>query len=168
MGASGCGKSTCIQILQRLYDSVEGAISLDGTNIKFLNLKWLRDQIGIVGQEPTLFNYTIRENILMGNEKATESEIVQACKDANAHDFIMNLPNRYETMVGERGTQLSGGQKQRVAIARALVRNPSILLLDEATSALDNTSERVVQEVLKRASNGRTTIVVAHRISTIR
>ena len=135
--------------------------------MKELNVKWLRSQIGVVSQEPVLFDTTIAENIRYGREDATLDEIMQAAKDANAHDFISSLPKGYDTSVGERGTQLSGGQKQRVAIARALVSNPRILLLDEATSALDTESESVVQEALDKAREGRTTIVIAHRLSTI-
>jgi ATP-binding cassette subfamily B (MDR/TAP) protein 1 len=168
VGASGCGKSTCIQLLQRFYDPLEGRITIDGHDVKNLNLGWLREQIGIVSQEPCLFGVTIGENIRYGRDGVTQEEVENAAKEANAHDFIMRLPLRYETKVGERGTQLSGGQKQRIAIARALVRNPKILLLDEATSALDTRSESVVQTALEKASRGRTTIIVAHRLSTIR
>ncbi|CAG7833559.1 unnamed protein product [Allacma fusca] len=142
VGSSGCGKSTCLQLLQRFYDPDEGSIFVDDLNIKDLKLNWYRDQLGVVSQEPVLFNTTIAENV--------------------------RLPQKYDTMVGERGAQLSGGQKQRIAIARALIRNPSILLLDEATSALDTQSEAVVQEALDRASEGRTTLIVAHRLSTVR
>jgi len=142
-------------------------ITIDGHNIQDLNLKWLRSKIGVVSQEPVLFNTTITENIRYGEETATMAQIEAAAKNANAHNFIMQLPDGYNTYVGERGTQLSGGQKQRIAIARALVRDPKILLLDEATSALDTQSEKVVQEALDKAREGRTTIVIAHRLSTI-
>merc|ERR1719233_285283 len=168
VGSSGCGKSTCIQLAQRFYDPESGSVEIDGTNVKELNIGWLRDQIGVVGQEPVLFDLSIKENIRLGNLNATDDEIEQACKEANAYDFIMKLPNTFNTTVGEGGTQLSGGQKQRIAIARALVSNPKILLLDEATSALDTESEKVVQTALDNARAGRTTIVVAHRLSTIR
>ncbi|XP_065929444.1 ATP-dependent translocase ABCB1 isoform X3 [Magallana gigas] len=168
VGSSGCGKSTIIQLLQRFYDPEEGEVCLDNNNIKSLNLKWLRTHIGIVSQEPVLFATTIAENIRFGKEDVSDEEMIAACKMANAHDFIETLPNKYETLVGERGAQMSGGQKQRIAIARALVKDPKILLLDEATSALDTESESVVQEALDKASAGRTTIVVAHRLSTIK
>jgi ATP-binding cassette subfamily B (MDR/TAP) protein 1 len=168
VGPSGCGKSTVIQLVQRFYDPAEGQVLVDGHDVKKLNVHWLRKHIGVVSQEPILFATTIMENIRYGNEDVTEEQIRQAARQANAHDFIMNLPQKYNTLVGERGAQLSGGQKQRIAIARALVRNPKILLLDEATSALDAESEKVVQSALDRARQGRTTIVVAHRLSTIR
>ncbi|XP_037914753.1 ATP-dependent translocase ABCB1 isoform X2 [Hermetia illucens] len=168
VGSSGCGKSTCIQLIQRFYDPISGEITLDETNIKDLDVNWLRERIGVVGQEPVLFGTTVYENIRYGKEDATKEEIEIAAKAANAHVFIKKLPNGYETPVGERGAQLSGGQKQRIAIARALVRNPDILLLDEATSALDTASEAKVQAALEKASEGRTTIIVAHRLSTIR
>lgn len=168
VGGSGCGKSTCIQLLQRFYDPEQGQVLLDGHDLKDLNVAWLRSNIGVVGQEPVLFGTTIAENIRYGKLGATDEEIVSAAKEANAHDFIMKLQNGYDTMVGERGAQMSGGQKQRIAIARALVRSPNILLLDEATSALDTRSEARVQAALDRASQGRTTIIVAHRLSTIR
>ncbi|VDM52824.1 unnamed protein product [Angiostrongylus costaricensis] len=142
VGPSGCGKSTSIQLIERFYDPV-------------------------AGQEPVLFNYSIRENIAYGMENATASEIEEAAKLANAHDFIAKLPKGYDTVVGEGGSMLSGGQKQRVAIARAVIRNPKILLLDEATSALDTESEKVVQEALERARKGRTCVMVAHRLSSI-
>ncbi|KAM4030758.1 ATP-dependent translocase ABCB1-like isoform 2-T3 [Anomaloglossus baeobatrachus] len=168
VGSSGCGKSTTIQLLQRFYDPLAGEVTVDGHDVRTLNVKWLRENIGVVSQEPVLFGTTIRENIRYGREDVTEGEIIQATKEANAFDFISKLPDGLDTMVGERGAQLSGGQKQRIAIARALVRNPKILLLDEATSALDTQSERIVQNALDKARAGRTTIVIAHRLSTIR
>ncbi|NXV68530.1 MDR1 protein, partial [Molothrus ater] len=168
VGASGCGKSTTVQLLQRFYDPDQGEITLDGRDIRTLNIKWLRENIGIVSQEPVLFATTIAENIRYGREDISDAEIEQAAKEANAFDFISRLPDKFNTMVGERGAQLSGGQKQRIAIARALARNPKILLLDEATSALDTQSESIVQAALDKARAGRTTIVIAHRLSTIR
>ena len=197
VGPSGCGKSTTVQLIQRFYDVDAGQvnvvtegdtctyrgcrfytssdsstctplqITLDGRDIRSLNLKWLRSNIGVVSQEPVLFDTTIAENIRYGKEGATMEEIEAAAKNANAHNFISQLPDGYNTHVGERGAQLSGGQKQRIAIARALVRNPKVLLLDEATSALDTESEKTVQDALDKAREGRTTIVIAHRLSTI-
>ena len=168
VGTSGCGKSTTIQLLQRFYDPLDGKVCIDGNDVKDLHLGWMRSQIGVVGQEPVLFGTTIAENIRYGRKGVTQEEVEKAAKEANAHDFIRRLPQKYETMVGERGAQLSGGQKQRIAIARALVRNPKILLLDEATSALDTQSEAVVQKALDKARLGRTTIIVAHRLTTIK
>lgn len=169
VGESGSGKSTVISLLQRFYDPDSGLITLDGIEIQKLNVKWLREQMGLVSQEPILFNDTIRANIAYGKETdATEAEILAAAELANAHNFISGLQQGYETQVGERGIQLSGGQKQRVAIARAIVKCPKILLLDEATSALDSESEKIVQDALDRVRSGRTTIVVAHRLSTIK
>ncbi|NXM26526.1 MDR1 protein, partial [Oxyruncus cristatus] len=168
VGSSGCGKSTTVQLLQRFYDPDQGEITLDGRDIRTLNVKWLRENIGIVSQEPVLFATTIAENIRYGREDISDAEIERAAKEANAFDFISKLPDKFNTMVGERGAQLSGGQKQRIAIARALARNPKILLLDEATSALDTQSESIVQAALDKARAGRTTIVIAHRLSTIR
>ncbi|XP_050174693.1 ATP-binding cassette sub-family B member 5 [Myiozetetes cayanensis] len=168
VGSSGCGKSTTVQLLQRFYDPEQGEITLDGRDIRTLNVKWLRENIGIVSQEPVLFAATIAENIRYGREDISDAEIERAAKEANAFDFISRLPDKFNTMVGERGAQLSGGQKQRIAIARALARNPKILLLDEATSALDTQSESIVQAALDKARAGRTTIVIAHRLSTIR
>ncbi|XP_074938856.1 ATP-dependent translocase ABCB1-like isoform X2 [Phalacrocorax aristotelis] len=168
VGGSGCGKSTTVQLIQRFYDPKEGTVTIDGQDIKTLNVRYLREIIGVVNQEPMLFATTIAENIRYGREDITMEEIEKATKEANAYDFIMKLPNKFETVVGERGAQLSGGQKQRIAIARALVRNPKILLLDEATSALDTESESVVQAALDKAREGRTTVVVAHRLSTVR
>ncbi|XP_023776043.1 multidrug resistance protein 1 isoform X1 [Cyanistes caeruleus] len=168
VGGSGCGKSTTVQLIQRFYDPKEGTVTIDGQDIKTLNVRYLREVIGVVNQEPVLFATTIAENIRYGREDVTMEEIEKATKEANAYDFIMKLPKKFETVVGERGAQLSGGQKQRIAIARALVRNPKILLLDEATSALDTESESVVQAALDKAREGRTTVVVAHRLSTVR
>ncbi|KAJ1279479.1 hypothetical protein BS78_04G159900 [Paspalum vaginatum] len=168
VGRSGSGKSTAIALLERFYDPSAGEVALDGVDIRRLRLKWLRAQMGLVSQEPAMFAMSVRENILFGEEGATAEEVVAAAKAANAHTFISQLPQGYDTQVGERGAQMSGGQKQRIAIARAILRSPKILLLDEATSALDTESERVVQEALDVASKGRTTIVVAHRLSTIR
>ncbi|XWS62178.1 hypothetical protein CRYUN_Cryun07bG0188800 [Craigia yunnanensis] len=168
VGGSGSGKSTVISLIERFYEPLAGEILLDGNNIRELDLKWLRQQIGLVNQEPALFATTIKENILYGKDDATLDEITRAAKLSDAIAFINNLPDRFETQVGERGIQLSGGQKQRIAISRAIVKNPSILLLDEATSALDAESEKSVQEALDRVMVGRTTIVVAHRLSTIR
>ncbi|NWH15512.1 MDR1 protein, partial [Grus americana] len=143
VGGSGCGKSTTVQLIQRFYDPKEGMVTIDGQDIKTLNVRYLREIIGVVNQEPVLFATTIAENIRYGREDVTMEEIEKATKEANAYEFIMKLPNKFETVVGERGAQLSGGQKQRIAIARALVRNPKILLLDEATSALDTESESI-------------------------
>ncbi|EFB22674.1 hypothetical protein PANDA_001850, partial [Ailuropoda melanoleuca] len=168
VGNSGCGKSTTVQLLQRLYDPDEGRISIDGQDIRTFNVRYLREIIGVVSQEPVLFSTTIAENIRYGRGNVTMDEIKKAVKEANAYDFIMKLPQKFDTLVGDRGAQLSGGQKQRIAIARALVRNPKILLLDEATSALDTESEAEVQAALDKAREGRTTIVIAHRLSTIR
>ncbi|XP_011902301.1 PREDICTED: bile salt export pump isoform X4 [Cercocebus atys] len=168
VGPSGAGKSTALQLIQRLYDPCEGMVTVDGHDIRSLNIQWLRDQIGIVEQEPVLFSTTIAENIRYGREDATMEDIVQAAKEANAYNFIMDLPQQFDTLVGEGGGQMSGGQKQRVAIARALIRNPKILLLDMATSALDNESEAMVQEALSKIQHGHTIISVAHRLSTVK
>ncbi|XP_077253087.1 putative multidrug resistance protein [Tasmannia lanceolata] len=168
VGGSGSGKSTVIALLERFYDPIKGDILLDGVNIRKLQLKWWRSQMGLVSQEPVLFATSIRENILFGNETASMDLVVSAAKAANAHDFIVKLPDGYETQVGQFGAQMSGGQKQRIAIARAILKDPKILLLDEATSALDAESERVVQSALDQASVGRTTIIIAHRLSTLR
>ncbi|XLR12599.1 hypothetical protein S83_040537 [Arachis hypogaea] len=168
VGSSGSGKSTVVSLIERFYDPSSGQVLLDGNDVKSLKLKWLRQQIGLVSQEPALFATTIRENILLGRSDADQVEIEEAARVANAHSFIIKLPEGYETQVGERGLQLSGGQKQRIAIARAMLKNPAILLLDEATSALDSESEKLVQEALDRFMIGRTTLVIAHRLSTIR
>ncbi|XP_020593545.1 ABC transporter B family member 11-like [Phalaenopsis equestris] len=169
VGESGSGKSTAIALLQRFYDPDSGHILLDAIKLQKFKLRWLRQQMGLVSQEPVMFNDTIRANIAYGKEgKATEAEIVAAAEAANAHKFICSLQQGYDTMVGERGIQLSGGQKQRIAISRAIVKDPKILLLDEATSALDAESERIVQDALDRVMVNRTTVVVAHRLTTIK
>ncbi|OVA08306.1 ABC transporter [Macleaya cordata] len=168
VGPSGGGKSTTFALIERFYDPTQGMISLDGHDLRTLQVKWLRDQIGMVGQEPVLFATTILENVMMGHQNATKKEAVSACIAANAHNFISALPQGYDTQVGERGIQLSGGQKQRIALARAMVKNPRILLLDEPTSALDPESEALVQQAIDKISIGRTTLVIAHRLSTVR
>ncbi|WZY85665.1 hypothetical protein YC2023_032049 [Brassica napus] len=168
VGGSGSGKSTVISLIERFYEPTSGAVLLDGSDIKELDIKWLRGHIGLVSQEPALFATTIRENIMYGKDDATDEEIGRAAKLSEAFSFINNLPEGFETQVGERGIQLSGGQKQRIAISRAILKNPSILLLDEATSALDAESEKSVQEALEGVMVGRTTVVVAHRLSTVR
>jgi len=168
VGPSGCGKSSVIALIQRFYDPTSGRVTIDGKDIRKYNLKSLRRHIAVVPQEPCLFATTIYENIAYGHESATEAEIIEAATLSNAHKFISSLPDGYKTFVGERGVQLSGGQKQRIAIARAFVRKAELMLLDEATSALDAESERSVQEALERACSGKTTIIVAHRLSTIR
>jgi len=169
VGSSGAGKSTIVSLLQRFYDVSDGKIKIDGHDIRELDLKYLRQQIGYVQQEPQLFGLSIRENVCYGVERdVLDDELETVCREANAHDFISKWPDKYETLVGERGVKLSGGQKQRLAIARALLVNPRILLLDEATSALDSESEHLVQEAINKAVVGRTVVIVAHRLSTIR
>lgn len=167
VGMSGGGKSTIISLIPRFYDVLGGAITIDGEDIRELTIASLRKHIGIVQQDNVLFSDSIKENILMGNPQATDEEVIAAAKAANAHDFIMEFPNGYDTLVGERGVKLSGGQKQRVAIARVFLKNPPILILDEATSALDLESEALIQESLQRLAHNRTTLIVAHRLSTI-
>ncbi|KHJ75177.1 ABC transporter, ATP-binding protein, partial [Oesophagostomum dentatum] len=167
VGPSGCGKSTSIQLIERFYDPVVGKVLFDDEDARHINLQHLRSHISLVGQEPVLFNYSIRDNIAYGMENPSDAEIEAAAMLANAHGFITKLPAGYNTIVGEKGGMLSGGQKQRIAIARAVIRNPKILLLDEATSALDTESEKIVQEALERAREGRTCIVIAHRLSSI-
>ena len=168
VGPSGSGKTTLVGLLPRLWDVTSGAIRLDGHDVRGLTTASLREQIGLVAQEAVLFGGTVRDNIRYGRLDATDAEIEAAARAANAHDFITALPDGYETLVGDRGSRLSGGQRQRIAIARAILKDPPILLLDEATSSLDNESERLVQEALERLEEGRTTIIVAHRLSTIR
>lgn len=168
VGPSGGGKTTLCSLLPRFYDVTEGAITIDGKDVRDVTLKSLRSAIGIVQQDVYIFAGSIRDNIAYGKPDATDSEIMEAARNANIHEFIMSLDNGYDSYVGERGTRLSGGQKQRIAIARVFLKNPQILILDEATSALDNESERYIQTSLERLSKDRTTIVVAHRLSTIR
>lgn len=167
VGMSGGGKSSLVSLIPRFYDVTEGAILLDGTDIRNFKVRSLRDKIGMVLQDSILFSQSIKANILLGKPGATEEEVYDAAKAANAHDFILNLPNGYDTQVGERGVKLSGGQKQRIAIARVFLKNPPILVLDEATSALDLESEHLIQEALDKLAKDRTTFIVAHRLSTI-
>jgi subfamily B ATP-binding cassette protein MsbA len=168
VGPSGAGKSTIFNLIPRFYDPTQGSVSMDGVDVKSMTQQSLREAIGIVPQETLLFGGTIYENIRYGRLNATESEIISAAKAANAHDFIIGLPDGYQTIVGERGIRLSGGQRQRVAIARALLKDPRVLLLDEATSSLDSESEHEVQEALARLMQNRTTVIIAHRLSTVR
>lgn len=168
VGPSGAGKSTLVSMLLRFYDPTEGSITIDGHNANSYDLEHLRNQMAIVPQEVILFGGTIRENIAYGNPEASEEEVMEAAKKANAHEFIMSFPEGYDTLVGERGIQLSGGQRQRIAIARAVLKDPVILILDEATSSLDSESERLVQEALDTLMEGRTSVIIAHRLSTIR
>ena len=168
VGPSGAGKSTILNLLPRFYDPTHGEVRIDGHDVRGVTQASLRHHIGIVPQETILFGGTIRENILYGRLDASEAEMMDAARAANAHDFIMGFPNQYDTLVGERGMNLSGGQRQRIAIARAILKDPTILLLDEATSSLDNESEGLVQEALDRLMQNRTTVIVAHRLSTIK
>ena len=168
VGGSGVGKTTLINLLLRFYDPTEGAILIDGEDIKNFKLRSLREKIGLVTQEPILFNDTIRNKIAYGKQEATGEEIKEAARVANIHHFIEGLENGYGTVIGERGATLSGGEKQRIAIARAILKDPPILILDEATSNLDSASEKLVQEALNRIMKKRTSFVIAHRLSTIR
>lgn len=168
VGPSGAGKTTIASLLPRFYNCNDGCIRIDGVDISTVTLDSLREQVGIVPQETMLFNGSVYENILYGNLSATKEQVIEAAKAANAHEFIMKLPNGYDTMLGDRGMNLSGGQRQRISIARAILKNPRILILDEATSALDTESERLVQEALDRLMLGRTAFVIAHRLSTIK
>ncbi|KAJ6753136.1 ABC TRANSPORTER B FAMILY MEMBER 15 [Salix koriyanagi] len=169
VGQSGSGKSTIIGLIERFYDPLKGTVKIDGRDIRSYSLRSLRRCIALVSQEPALFSGTIKENIIYGasSDEINESEIIEAAKAANAHDFISGLKDGYDTWCGDRGVQVSGGQKQRIAIARAILRNPAILLSDEATSALDSRSEKAVQEAIEHVMVGRTSVVVAHRLSTI-
>jgi ATP-binding cassette subfamily B protein/subfamily B ATP-binding cassette protein MsbA len=168
VGQSGSGKSTMVDLIPRYYDVERGEITIDGVNVKDMKVKSLRGLIGNVNQEAILFNDSFYNNITFGVENATMEQVIEAAKIANAHDFIMETENGYDTNVGDRGCRLSGGQRQRISIARAILKNPPILILDEATSALDTESERLVQEALERLMKTRTTIAIAHRLSTIK
>jgi len=167
VGPSGAGKSTLAQLLSRFYDPDEGRILVDGRDLRELDPRWLRRQIGVVSQEPILFSGTVADNVRYGRPDASDAEVEAAARAANAHEFVARFPDGYATRVGERGVQLSGGQKQRVAIARAVLKDPRVLVLDEATSALDAESEHLVQEALERLMRGRTTLIIAHRLSTV-
>jgi subfamily B ATP-binding cassette protein MsbA len=167
VGPSGAGKSTLIQLLHRFYDPTDGRIEIDGIDIKTVQRASLYRQVGLVPQETILFGGSIKENIHYGKLDATDGEIIEAAKSANAHGFITAFPKGYDTIVGEKGINLSGGQRQRIAIARAILKNPRLLILDEATSSLDNESEAAIQEALDRLMEGRTTFVIAHRLTTI-
>ena len=167
-GHSGAGKSTLINLICRFYDVEDGAVLIDGHDIRDVTLKSLRDQIGVVLQDPFLFNGPIAENIAYGNPNASLDQVVSAAKAANAHEFILKLPDSYDTPVGERGVRLSGGERQRISIARAILRNPRILILDEATSSMDTETEAQIQEALHRLIQGRTTFAIAHRLSTLK
>jgi ABC-type multidrug transport system fused ATPase/permease subunit len=168
VGPSGVGKTTVANLIPRFYDVVDGAITLDGCDLRDLTLKSIREQISIVLQDVFLFNGTARENILFGGKDAAEEDMVRAAKIANAHEFIIQLPNGYDTLIGERGVKLSGGQKQRLAIARAVLKDAPILILDEATSSVDTETEMLIQQALEKLMVGKTVIVIAHRLSTIR
>jgi ATP-binding cassette subfamily B protein len=168
VGSTGSGKSTLVKLLLRFYELHSGTITLDGIDIREINLTDLRKSIGLVSQDVFLFHGTVKENIAYGNNTATESQIIEAALIAEAHEFILNLPQGYETIVGERGQKLSGGQRQRIAIARAVLKNPPILILDEATSAVDNETEAAIARSLEKITQNRTTIAIAHRLSTIR
>ena len=167
VGSSGAGKSSIINLIPRFYDATEGGISIDGTRIEELSLESLRDQISYVGQEITLFNDTIFNNIFYGDIDTSEEDVYEAAKKANAHQFIESFPDGYKTVIGDNGTLLSGGQKQRIAIARAILKNSPFLILDEATSALDSESERLITDAIANLKEGKTTITIAHRLSTV-
>jgi ATP-binding cassette subfamily B protein len=168
LGATGSGKSSVINLIPRFYDPTEGRITVDGHDLRQVKLTTLRDQIGIVLQETTLFAATIRENIAFGHPDATDAEIIAAAQAAQAHEFITGMPDGYDTVVGERGVTLSGGQKQRIAIARALLKDPRLLILDDATASVDTATERQIQTALARLMQGRTSFVIAQRLSTVR
>ncbi len=167
-GPSGAGKTTLINLLGRFYDVTEGSISIDGHDIRDVKIKSLREQIGVVLQNPFLFRGSIADNIAYSKPGASRAEVVAAAKAANAHDFVTGFPDGYDTMVGERGTGISGGEKQRISIARAILKNPRILILDEATSSVDTETESLIQAAMERLVEGRTTFAIAHRLSTLR
>jgi subfamily B ATP-binding cassette protein MsbA len=167
VGPSGAGKTTLVNLIPRFYDPTAGCITIDGYDVRHVQMRSLREQIGIVPQETALFSGNVRDNILYGKLDATPGEVEAAARAANAHGFILELAEGYDTLVGERGVKLSGGQRQRIAIARAILKNPRVLILDEATSSLDSESEQAVQEALQRLMQARTTFVIAHRLSTI-
>lgn len=167
VGPSGSGKSTLINLIPRLYDVLEGSVRFDGIDVRQLDLGFLRDQVGVVTQDTYLFNGTVRENLLYAKPDATQKELVEACKKANIHDFITNQPEGYDTVVGNRGLKLSGGEKQRISIARVLLKNPVVLIFDEATSSLDSLSENMIQEAIDPLITSRTSILIAHRLSTV-
>ena len=167
VGPSGAGKTTLMNLIPRFFDATSGSVCIDGLDVRSITLASLRSQVGLVPQETLLFGGTVRENILYGKDGASAEEMTAAARAANAHDFISQLPQGYDTIVGERGVKLSGGQRQRIAIARAILKDPRVLLLDEATSSLDSESEGLVQEALERLMEGRTSIVIAHRLSTV-
>jgi subfamily B ATP-binding cassette protein MsbA len=168
VGPSGVGKSTLVNLVPRFYDPTQGRVTIDGMDLKDATLKSLRDQVGIVTQETILFNDTVSANIAYGRPDVAQADIEKAARIANAHDFISKLPQKYQTVIGDRGIRLSGGERQRLSIARAVLKNPPLLILDEATSALDTESELLVQEAIHNLMKGRTTLVIAHRLSTIR
>jgi ATP-binding cassette subfamily B protein len=168
VGPSGGGKTTLCQLIPRFYEVTKGEILIDGINIKDVKIKSLRENIGMVQQDIFLFTGTIKENILYGKPGAKDTEVIKAAKNANIHDFILSLPERYDSYIGEKGIKLSGGQKQRISLARAFLKNPAILILDEATSALDSEAEIIIQQALEKLTMGRTVLVIAHRLSTIK
>jgi ATP-binding cassette, subfamily B, bacterial HlyB/CyaB len=168
VGSSGSGKSTLAKLIQRLYVPESGRVMIDGADLMMVDLAWLRRQIGVVLQENVLFNCSVRDNIALADPATPIDQVIAAAKLAGAHEFVLELPNGYDTVIGERGSSLSGGQRQRLAIARALLLNPRILILDEATSALDYESERVIQQNMREIAAGRTVFIIAHRLSTVR
>ena len=167
VGPSGAGKTTLVNLIPRFYDPNKGSVKIDGIDLKDVGLKSLRDQIGVVTQEMLLFNDTVMNNIAYGSENVTLDSVIKAAKVANAHDFVQNMPHKYDTVIGERGFRVSGGERQRISIARAIYKNPPILIFDEATSQLDTASEKLVQEAIDRLMHGRTVLVIAHRLSTV-